>query len=171
MAGSLILSSDSQQYNNFTQIRQLFSLEMILGADTANSTPPLLPGTPSSYQFAIRMPSIGMLHHAKVMFQSQDAGSATGTVDFRIFQVAFDEPTRDPVYDLVFEMREVMIGQHRELKMTNAPLMFANRVGYLTNSPDGKKVTLPRNFLWIEMRPNDSTTVKPIIRLNLKFEV
>lgn len=171
MPGSTILSSDSQQFNNFTNTRQMYSLDLVFGDGSANGTPTLDPSDPDTYRFAVRMPSLGRLVYAKTYFKSQTAGSAFGDMDFRIFQVPFDEPTRDPIFDLVYEQRGVVHTQQREHNMYDKQLPFGNRVGYLGTDPDGNVVTYARNFMWLEVKPNDLTSVEPIIWVNLKFEV
>lgn len=171
MPGSTILSSDSQQFNNFTNTRTAYSLDLVFGDGSPNGTPVLDPADSDTYRFAVRMPSLGRLEYTKVYFKSQSGGTASGTIDFRIFQVPFDEPTRDPVYDLVYEQSGIVLGQQREQKMTINPLPFGNRVGYLGVDPAGQNVTYPRNFMWVEVKPNDLTSVSPIVWVNLKFEV
>lgn len=172
MPGSTIVSSDTQQFNNFTNTRSGYSLDLRLGANTANSTPTIVFGDPATYRFALRMPSLGYFDYIKFFFESQTSGSPVGTFDLRVFQVPWDAPDRHPIYDLVYEMREVMLGTQREHKMTDRPLPFANRVAYL-GSPPGETgaTTYPRNFMWLEVKPNDPTTVSPIVRANFKFQV
>lgn len=169
---SFIVSGDAQQFNAFTLSRQLYSLDFLLG-DPSNgaNTPAITFGDASTQQFAIRMPAIGYLQKLKVQYASKTAGDDNGTIDFRLWQTPFDAVDRDPFWDRVYEQKAIRFESVWEQSFTDKPLIFANRIAYIGNDPSDAEVTSPRNFMWLEVKPNDNTVVDPIIRVNLTFEV
>jgi hypothetical protein len=168
---SLIVTGNTQDNNMFTAQRLMYSLDMNFGAGGATSTPTIVYGDDTTYRFAVRLPNIGILHNLRVLYSAKTTGAATGTVDFRLFRAPFDATDFDPLWDRLYEKNAIPFGVIWEHNMSNSPIHFYNRLAYVGNDPNGSRVANPRNFLWMEIKPNDATVTVPIIKVNLFFEV
>lgn len=170
------LSGDNQTYNAFTLESQKYSVFYKLGGypGDAQSTPKILYGATSTetdtQRFAVRMPSIGTLRKVQVYYKSKTAGDANGTFDFRLYETPWGA-NRDELFDKLYEKKNIVFGVPW-VDVFPDGLPFANRVGTSDSDPStGKPFTFPRNFLWMELKPNDATVDTPIVWVSMLFDM
>lgn len=171
MAGQQIVTSDTQLYNAYTQSKQIFHLHMTLGAGGSGSTPTIVYADADTQRFAVSMPSVGTMREIRVLYESKTGGSAVGTFDFRLYDTPWGA-SRKELYDKIYEKKNIAFQELWQHKIADGGLDFANRVGYNDVNPaNNQEVALPRNFLWMELKPNDATVVAPIVLVKFVFEV
>ena len=169
--GEFIVTSAAQLYNNYTQTRPAYSLDLLFGNGVANgSTPAIDPADVSTQRFAVSMPSLGLFKRIKVLFESQTGGNANGTIDFRLYESPWGGD-RIEKWDILYEKKNIRIGDLWNDSIIHG-LEYANRVAYNgTNPTTNEVVGTPRNFLWVEIKPNDPTADTPLVRVGFIFQV
>lgn len=176
MASERIMETDATRFNNFSSTVTAYSPFMKFGdANDTQSTPAILFGNTATQhatqRHAIRMPSYGTLRKIQVYYEAKTAGSDTGTVDFRLYDTPWGTGRND-IFDLVYEKRSIGFREIWTHTLPSEGIVFANRIAYQGNDPaTNREATLSRNFLWLEIFPNDATVNAPIVWVRLFFTV